>query len=403
MIEIRDSLWERHTVDWRDSIQITSQWREARTMNPQLLAFHVRGEWWEALESLPITLLVTREYEHLVMALNHDGDKATITFQPMPHPSGLVVDRKNGVVHFASTRNPNQIYDFEPVTGHLARSDLSQKSSVLGGPLVPIRSRFYPGCMYLHDLAIIDGFLYANAVAQNAVVRFGPHGDYERVWWPRCIETEKVPDFSLNYLQLNSIAAGKTLSTSFFSASADRISRRRPGHKNFPVDKRGVIFSGSTREPLVRGLTRPHSARLYRDRLWIDNSGYAEFGYAEGDTFVPIAKLPGWTRGLCFSKNIAFVGTSRIIQRFRQYAPGIEADKCACGIHAVDIESGRIIGSLIWPYGSQVFAIDWIPSQLSKGFPFRATGKRATAVERQLFYSFETKNVRDRRSGRKRQ
>ncbi len=399
----QDRFWERHTFEWRDSVQITSQWREAGAVKPQLLAFDVRGKWWETLESLRVTLLVTREYEHLVVALNHDGYKATITFQPMPHPSGVVVDRKNNVVYFASTRNPNQVYDFEPVTGHLARGELSNKSSVLEEPLVPVRTRFYPGCMYLHDLAIIDGSLYANAVAHNAVVRLGPHGDYRRVWWPRCIEKGRGPDFSLNYLQLNSIAAGKTISKSFFSASTERISRRRPGHKNFPVDKRGVIFSGSTREPLVRGLTRPHSARLFRDRLWADNSGYGEFGYAEGDRFVPIAKLPGWTRGLCFTKNIAFVGTSRIIPRFRQYAPGIEAEKCLCGIHAVDIDTGRIIGSLIWPYGSQVFAIDWIDAQLSKGFPFRATGRRATAMERQLFYSFETRNVRDIGPGRKRQ
>jgi len=392
--------WKRHTADWRDPLQITSQWREAHAINPQLLAFGVRGKWWEILESLRITLLVSREYEHLIVALNHDGDKATVTFQPIPHPSGLAVDREKGVVYLASTRNPNQVYDFEPVTGHLLRGGPSHEPSILGNPLVPIRSRFYPGCMYLHDLSIIDRTLYANAVAHNAVVRLGPLGGYQRAWWPRCIETDRGPDFSLNYLQLNSIAAGKTLSESFFSASADRMSRRRPGHKNFPVDKRGVIFSGSSREPFVRGLTRPHSARLYQNRLWVDNSGYAEFGYVENHRFAPMARLPGWTRGLCFSKNIAFVGTSRIIPQFRQYAPGIDADKCLCGVHAVDIDKGRIMGSLIWPYGNQVFAVDWMPAQFSQGFPFRVTGKRATAMERRLFYSFETKNVRDREYGR---
>jgi len=392
--------WERHAADWRDPAQITSQWREAHAMNSKLLAFHVRGDWWDILKSLGITLLVTREYEHLIVALNHDGDKPIISFQPMPHPSGLTVDRKKGVAYVASTRNPNQVIAFEPATGHMVRRDASPESFSLDRPLVPICTRYYPGCMYLHDLSMIGDALYANAVAHNAVVCLEGDGAYERTWWPRCIDTEAGPDFSQNYLQLNSIAAGTTLAESFFSASGDRISRRRPGHKNFPVDRRGVIFSGSTREPVVRGLTRPHSARLYQGRLWVDNSGYAEFGCVEEDRFSPLATLPGWTRGLCFSEKVAFVGTSRIIPRFRQYAPGIAPQRCVCGVHAVDIASGRVMGSLIWPHGNQVFAVDWIAATFSGGFPFRAARTRGSTLEQQLFYSFETQTVKDRAFGR---
>src|SRR5204863_6287126 len=135
-----------------------------------------------------------------------------------------------------------------------------------------------PGCLYLHDLALVGGELYGNAVGQNAVVRLSPEGRYERVWWPRSIERAGRPDFRRNYLQLNSIAAGRDLAGSFFSASAEAPSPRRPGQRHFPVDRRGVIFSGATREPVARGLTRPHSARLWQGALWVDNSGYGEVG-----------------------------------------------------------------------------------------------------------------------------
>ena len=50
------------------------------------------------------------------------------------------------------------------------------------------------------------------------------------------------PRFEKNYLQLNSIAAGPTLESSYFGASAANLSQRRPGHRNFPVDGRGVVF-----------------------------------------------------------------------------------------------------------------------------------------------------------------
>src|SRR5262249_28523740 len=139
--------------------------------------------------------------------------------------------------------------------------------------------------------------------------------------------------FSQNYIQLNSIAAGPDLLSSYFSASSDKISTRRPGHRNYPVDKRGVIFSGITREVVARGLTRPHSARLRQSVLWVDNSGYGQLCYIEDGRAYPVITLPGWTRGLCLIGDVAWVGTSRVLPRFRQYAPGLEVDSSQCGIH----------------------------------------------------------------------
>lgn len=384
-----DALWSRHNAEWRDSAQIASQWQEAAETDPRLLEYTVAGTWWAVLERAGITILVTREYEHLVMALCVDDGYPTISYMPMPHPSGLVVSRTQGTVYVASTRNPNQIYDFLPTLGLVPRLDV-EPVRTKGHPLLPIRSRFYPGCLYIHDLALIGGDLYANAVGHNAVVRLRDGGGYERVWWPRCIETESGPVFGQNHIQLNSIAAGANLEESCFSASAARLSSRRPGHADFPVDKQGVLFSGRTREPIVYNLTRPHSARWHSEQVWLDNSGYGELCLIENGDCIPVVRLPGWTRGLCFYDRIAFVGTSRVIPRFRQYAPGLDIDSSVCGVHAVDIESGLVLGSLVWPYGNQVFALDWMPSQTSLGFPFPVGEKRSMVREKTLFYTFKT-------------
>lgn len=382
------SLWSEHHGEWRDSMQVLSHWSEASAVDPRLLASRVRGKFWEAVEELGITLLVTREYEHLLMAMSAPGGERTATYLRLPHPSGLVADRKRGRVHVACTRNPNQIFDLEPVTGHLHRLDM-RAPTVEGNPLLPARSRFLPGSTYIHDLALIGDELYANAVGHNAVVRIDREGRATYAWWPRSIETRGRPFFARNQLQLNSIAAGKTLRESFFSASTDRISARRPGHHNFPVDGRGVVFSGKTREPIAGGLTRPHSARLHRGEVWVDNSGYGQLGRIAEGRFEPVFRLRGWTRGLCFVKDVAFVGTSRVIPRFRQYAPGLDVDSSECGVTAIDLKSGRILGSLLWPFGNQIFAIDWLPSKTTRGFPFRVGRKRAAAAERSLFYSFQ--------------
>lgn len=381
------SLEAHHNASWRDPIQIISQWQDASETDPMLLRYEVRGNWWEALASCDVTLLVTREYEHLTMALTVSDGEPLISYWSIPHPSGIVVDRDRSVVYVASTRNPNQIYALRPVTKLIDRHDISLET-LSDHPLIPEYSRFLPGSLYIHDLALIKGDLFANAVGQNAIIRLPETGGYQRVWWPHCIETDTGPVFERNHLQLNSIAAGKDLATSYFSASTDRLSARRPGHKNFPVDRRGVLFAGDTREAVARGLTRPHSARFYDDHIWIDNSGYGEVGIIEDKVFKPLAKLPGWTRGLCFCKHIAFVGTSRVIPRFSQYAPGLDIGASICGIHAFDTISHRILGSVMWPAGNQIFAIDWISKEHTSGFPCVVGKKRATARNKNLFYAF---------------
>ena len=377
-----EALWAHHHAQLRDPHQIVSQWRQASEVDPALLEYQVRGRWWEILAHAGVTLLVTREYEHLVMALSVCGGRPRLSYLHLPHPSGLTCDPKQRRVFIASTRNPNVIFDFAPCSGTVAGA-LSGEDRP--GLLLPIQARYFPGCLYTHDLALIGGRLHANAVGMNAVVCLRDGGGFEPVWWPRCLDARPQPRWDRNYLQLNSIAAGSTLRRSYFSASTAVPSRRRPGHLNFPVDRRGVIFSGATREVVGTGLTRPHSARLRGAEVWIDNSGYGELGRIRNGRFEAIHKLPGWTRGLAFRDDVAFVGTSRVIARYRHYAPGLDADRCTTGVHAVDLVSGRVAGSLLWPNGNQIFAIEAVPQWLTPGFPFVRPGVPGRKQQALLF------------------
>ncbi len=253
--------------------------------------------------------------------------------------------------------------------------------------LMPRQAHFFPGCFYIHDLALIGGCLHANSVGQNSILRVD--GDSAKiVWWPHCIERENEPVIGQNLIQLNSIAAGDSLATSLFSASSDKISFRRPGHRNFPVDKRGVIFSGKTREPVAFGLTRPHSARLYKQDLYVDNSGYGEFvKINEGKPGV-LSVLPGWTRGLGFFRDMAFVGTSRILSRFANYAPGLDVESSVCGIHVIDLKTGNLLGSLSWPNGNQIFAIEPLPKRMTLGFPGPLGERSAVNTKIKSYYNY---------------
>jgi uncharacterized protein (TIGR03032 family) len=384
-------MWARHSAEWRSTAQVSSQWREAEALDARLLQDRVRGPWWDLLEQLGVTLFITREYEHLVMAHGAAKGRRRVSFFPLPHPSGLVVDRRRRELHIASTRNPNQIFLLRPAARLQPREGAQGPTALPDRPMLPRRTVFLPGSLYMHDLALIGGELHANAVGQNAVVALSSEGQYRRVWWPRSIDGAGRGDpFGRNYIQLNSIAAGPTLRQSFFSASSAAPGRRRPGHLDYPVDKRGVIFSGRTREPICVGLTRPHSARLHRGRVWVDNSGYGEVGFAEGGRFSPLAGLPGWTRGLCFVGDIAFVGTSRVIAKYARYAPGLKVDRAVCGVHAVDTRTGQTLASVEWPFGNQIFAIDWIDARHSRGFLFRGPPFRTGRDrEKRVAYAYD--------------
>ncbi|NJL02680.1 MAG: hypothetical protein HC838_17680 [Spirulinaceae cyanobacterium RM2_2_10] len=65
-----EAMWARHHAEWRDPAQITSQWQEAAETDTKLLQHRTRGPWWDILQQCGVVLLVTREYEHLVMALH---------------------------------------------------------------------------------------------------------------------------------------------------------------------------------------------------------------------------------------------------------------------------------------------------------------------------------------------
>jgi uncharacterized protein (TIGR03032 family) len=366
---------------------VISHWQDAASVDPKLLESQVSADWWDIIAERAVTLLVGREYEHLLISLSSQFEP-TARFMPMPHPSGIAVDRQHSKVYVASTRNPNQVFELAAASHFLDRNDIEREVHD-DAPIIPLRSHFLPGCMYIHDLALIGGKLYANAVGENAIAAFDPDFRWHRAWWPKCVEKDGKPDFTLNYIQLNSIAGGQSLEKSFFTASSDEIDNVRPGDPAYPVDKRGVLFSGATREPVVRGLTRPHSARLDdQGRVWLANSGYGEFGVVNGSVFESVCQLPGWTRGVAIAEDIAFVGTSRVIPKFKSYAPGLDIESSVSGVHAVELSTGKVLGSIVWPNGNQIFAIDWLPCYVTRGLPF-SVGSGARDCKT-LFYTFAT-------------
>ncbi len=128
----------------------------------------------------------------------------------------------------------------------------------------------------------------------------------------------------------------------------------------------GILMDIETNEILLRGLSMPHSPRWYNGKLWVLESGKGSLSWVDLEQGRPvaIAQLPGFTRGLDFYGNLAFVGLSQV--RESAVFSGIPLTKTLveriCGVWVVDIRNGNILAFLRFEEAVQeIFAISVLP------------------------------------------
>lgn len=108
------------------------------------------------------------------------------------------------------------------------------------------------------------------------------------------------------------------------------------------------LASGAT---VCSGLSMPHSPRWHEGRLWLLNSGAGEFGYVElvTRTFVPIARCPGFARGLAFVGGYALIGLSKLRESVWSSGLPLPADlkerhiREMCGVVVIDLSNGQTV------------------------------------------------------------
>jgi len=133
-------------------------------------------------------------------------------------------------------------------------------------------------------------------------------------------------------------------------ATACSTTDEAAGWRNHRSDG-GVVIHIPSNEIIATGLSMPHSPRWYQGKLWLLNSGTGEFGYLDGDKFVPVTFCPGFVRGLAFWKNYALVGLSKL--RSKAFSClSVEsrlADKnmtAQCGLGVIDLNTSNELHAL---------------------------------------------------------
>ena len=132
--------------------------------------------------------------------------------------------------------------------------------------------------------------------------------------------------------------------------------------------KGGILMDVDSGEILCRGLSMPHSPRWYGGRLWVCESGSGTLGTVDLNTgrYEAIAATPGFTRGLDFVGDLAFVGLSQV--RESAVFSGIPIterltpEQRTCGVCVVDLRRGETVALLKFESGVQeVFAVALLP------------------------------------------
>jgi uncharacterized protein (TIGR03032 family) len=309
---------------------------------------------------LGVSLLVTTYQAGRLVILRADGDALNTHFRAFPKPMGLAVqgDRLalgtalevceyHNVPAVARKLEPAGTHDacFLPRMAH-ATGDVQVHEMAWVSEASRERQRPEPELWFVNTL-------FSCLAVRSATCSFQP------VWRPPWVTALAPEDrCHLNGLGLRDgrpryvTALGETDTTGGWRAN------KKSG---------GVLFDLERNAVVLRGLSMPHSPRWHAGRLWLLESGTGTLGYVDeaAGRYVPIAELPGFTRGLDFCGRLAFVGLSQV--RETAVFSGIPITERlrerTCGVWVLDVPTGETVGFVRFEDGGvqEIFAVQVLP------------------------------------------
>jgi uncharacterized protein (TIGR03032 family) len=127
----------------------------------------------------------------------------------------------------------------------------------------------------------------------------------------------------------------------------------------------GILMDITTNTILAKGLSMPHSPRWHQEKLWLLESGKGNLSYYDfkKKKVIEVATLPGFTRGLQFAGDFAFIGLSKVRESVTfSGLPITKLPKRVAGVWVVNIKTGKIVSFVEFTDGiDEVFAVSVLP------------------------------------------
>lgn len=285
------------------------------------------------LDAANASLAITTYQSGRLVLVRRDGDKVNTHLRFFPSPMGVAVQGAKLALGTKTT-----VWEF---WNQKAASKAVDPDGRVDACYMPRRGHT-TGDIRIHDLAYdVDGELWAVATRFSCLVTFDRENSFSPRWRPQFISGLSADD----RCHLNGLALvdGRPKYVSVLGMT--------DAPHGWREDKAagGAILDIDGGAPIAVGLSMPHSPRWHDGRLWILESGRGalctvDIGTGQVET---VAVLPGFTRGLSFVGNLAFVGLSKVRETVFDGLPITKADTPReCGVWVVDITTGEIVGFL---------------------------------------------------------
>lgn len=204
------------------------------------------------------------------------------------------------------------------------------------------RAALVTGMINIHDIAWGDEGLWVVNSTFSCLSTLSPNNSFVARWKPSFI-TELRPE---DRCHLNGMAMvdGKPKYITTFNKENTKDS----WSKTKVYD--GTLIDIDTNEILLDGMIMPHSPRVYKDRIYLCESGLGivwEFNPKTKEK-KQVIKLKGFTRGIYFYGGLMFVGLSKVRSSDINNPIPLSKDEneTYSGVWIIDIENNIQIGHI---------------------------------------------------------
>lgn len=302
----------------------------------------------DLLKTLQATIVMSTYQSGKLMLMGQHNGAFDIRHREFPRPMGMFA--RDGRLWAGLGHGIYQFANFSAVAATLGASEN------FGACYLPQNIHF-TGDVDIHEMECCNEELYFVNTKFSCLCVKDPQLSFKPVWKPPFISLLQP----LDKCHLNGFC------------SRDNQPRyvTALGHSDEPLGWRadkangGILIDIESNEVLAEGLCMPHSPRWHQGRLWLLESGKGSLAYYDfaQRTVVEVATLPGFTRGLDFVGDLAFIGLSKVRESATfSGLPITKLPKRISGVWVVNIKTGQIVSYIEFTAGiDEVFAISVLP------------------------------------------
>jgi len=347
---------------------------------PSQLRYDATPGFIRILDITGCSLAVSVYLQNRVLLVCADAGKLLINSCEYQRPMGLAATVDDGTTHLAiATLQEVVILADAPLLAPSVPGDPDAHEHLL----VP-RATLFCGDIDAHDLVWLKGRLYAVNTRFSCLAAIDHRYSFTPVWHPPFVTQLMLED----RCHLNGVAiADDRIAYVTALGLSDTARGWSPNRATG-----GLLLDVESGEPVLQGLSMPHSPRVFDGRLHVMESGTGRVLQVDAreHSARTLAELPGFVRGCDRLGDILFVGLSRIREQVRISLPihQRQAD-LICGIAAVERDQGRVLGWLRFDDAfEEIFDVKVLPNFRRSGM-LSATGnihRRALALPGRAFW-----------------